>query len=154
MKLAACLCCLLVRLLCVKSASASASARVCSSVHFSCFQPQAPRLSAGSIREHRGSCRLSTVVASPFRRMFFSATNRAQRIGQHKTVFVHLIVGCVGCRVPFTTMHACVSFAVQKVYCILVDGGQVGRGWAQQVARQWPTCGPADGGWSAALRLP
>ena len=55
------------------------------------------------------------------------STNRAHSIGQHNTVFAHLIVSCVGCRVPY----ACLRFVCGACNTILTcRSGEMGRGWA------------------------
>jgi hypothetical protein len=66
------------------------------------------------------------VVAFPLRHMLLS-TNRAHSIGQHNTVFAHLIVSCVGCRVPY----ACLRFVCGACNTIITcRSGEMGRGWA------------------------
>ena len=66
------------------------------------------------------------VVAFPLRHMLLS-TNRAHSIGQHNTVFAHLIVSCVGCRVPY----ACLRFVCGACNIIITcRSGEMGRGWA------------------------
>ena len=69
------------------------------------------------------------VVAFPLRHMLLS-TNRAHSIGQHNTVFAHLIVSCVGCRVPYACLRFVCGACNTIITCRSGDGGGAGHSTA------------------------
>ena len=92
------------------------------------FSPH--ELSAGSIMEHvyRGSCLLWQLSRSLFDACYYRLTERtASGNTPLLTAVAHLIVSCVGCRVPY----ACLRFVCGACNTILTcRSGEMGRGWA------------------------